>query len=38
VNPKLEIDQGVVGACRTAATQIAAQVADEIADKTTVSV
>jgi beta-lysine 5,6-aminomutase alpha subunit len=35
---KLDLDPGVIAACREAATQIAAQVADEIAGKTTVSV
>jgi len=35
---KLDLDPGVIAACRAAASQIAAQVADEIAGKTTVSV
>jgi beta-lysine 5,6-aminomutase alpha subunit len=35
---KLDLDPGVIAACRTAASQIAGQVADEIAGKTTVSV
>jgi beta-lysine 5,6-aminomutase alpha subunit len=35
---KLDLDQGVVAACRTAAAQIAEQVAEQIAGRTTVSV
>src|SRR5438128_3564533 len=35
---KLGLDQGVVASCRAAAAQIAAQVAEEISSKTTVSV
>jgi beta-lysine 5,6-aminomutase alpha subunit len=35
---KLDLDPGVIASCRQAASQIAAQVADAIADKTTVSV
>jgi beta-lysine 5,6-aminomutase alpha subunit len=35
---KLDLDPGVVAACRQAATHIAAQVADQIASKTTASV
>jgi beta-lysine 5,6-aminomutase alpha subunit len=35
---KLDLDPGVIAACRAAASQIAGQVADEIAGKTTVSV
>jgi beta-lysine 5,6-aminomutase alpha subunit len=35
---KLDLDPGVIAACRAAASQIAAQVGDEIAGKTTVSV
>jgi len=35
---KLDLDPGVVAACRTAAAQIAAQVAEQIAGRTTVSV
>jgi beta-lysine 5,6-aminomutase alpha subunit len=35
---KLDLDPGVIAACRAAASQIAAQVNDEIANKTTVSV
>jgi beta-lysine 5,6-aminomutase alpha subunit len=35
---KLDLDPGVVAACRTAARQIAAQVAERIAGRTTVSV
>jgi len=38
VGAKLDIDPGVVDACREAAARIAAQVAGEIAGKTTVSV
>jgi beta-lysine 5,6-aminomutase alpha subunit len=36
--PRLELDRGVVAACHQAAAQIVAQVVDEIAGKTTVSV
>ncbi|HTZ63543.1 MAG TPA: lysine 5,6-aminomutase subunit alpha [Solirubrobacteraceae bacterium] len=36
--PKLDLDQGTVAACHQAAAHIAAQVAEEIAGKTTVSV
>jgi beta-lysine 5,6-aminomutase alpha subunit len=35
---KLDLDPGVVAACRDAATQIAAQVSEQIAGRTTVSV
>ena len=35
---KLDLDPGVIASCRAAASQIAAQVADQIAGKTTVSV
>jgi len=35
---KLDLDTGVISGCRAAASQIAGQVADEIAGKTTVSV
>jgi beta-lysine 5,6-aminomutase alpha subunit len=35
---KLDLDPGVIAACRAAASQIAGQVGDEIAGKTTVSV
>ena len=35
---KLDLDPGVVAACREAATQIAAQVSEQIAGRTTVSV
>jgi beta-lysine 5,6-aminomutase alpha subunit len=35
---KLDLDPGVISSCRAAAAQIAAQVAEEIAGKTTVSV
>jgi beta-lysine 5,6-aminomutase alpha subunit len=35
---KLDLDPGVIASCRAAASQIAAQVADRIAGKTTVSV
>jgi beta-lysine 5,6-aminomutase alpha subunit len=35
---KLDLDQGVVAACRQAAEQIAAQVSERIANRTTVSV
>jgi beta-lysine 5,6-aminomutase alpha subunit len=35
---KLDLDQGVIASCRAAASQIAAQVAERIAHKTTVSV
>ncbi len=35
---KLDLDPGVVASCRQAASQIAAQVGEEIANKTTVSV
>jgi beta-lysine 5,6-aminomutase alpha subunit len=35
---KLDLDPGVIAACRAASSQIAGQVADEIAGKTTVSV
>jgi beta-lysine 5,6-aminomutase alpha subunit len=35
---KLDLDPGVIAECRAAATQIAGQVAEEIAGKTTVSV
>jgi beta-lysine 5,6-aminomutase alpha subunit len=38
MSSKLDLDQGVIASCRQAATQIAAQVGDEIAHKTTVSV
>ncbi len=35
---KLDLDPGVIASCRQAAAQIAAQVGEEIANKTTVSV
>ena len=35
---KLDIDPGLVAECRAAASQIAGQVSEEIAGKTTVSV
>jgi beta-lysine 5,6-aminomutase alpha subunit len=35
---KLDLDPGVIAACRTAAAQIAAQVSEQIAGRTTVSV
>ncbi|HST33266.1 MAG TPA: lysine 5,6-aminomutase subunit alpha, partial [Solirubrobacteraceae bacterium] len=35
---KLDLDPGVIASCREAASQIAAQVSQEIAGKTTVSV
>ncbi len=35
---KLDLDPGVVDACRQAATRIAGQVAEEVSDRTTVSV
>src|SRR5580700_10404181 len=35
---KLDLDPGVIASCREAASQIAAQVGEEIAGKTTVSV
>ncbi len=38
MNGKLNIDSGVVASCRAAASAIAGQVSEEIADKTTVSV
>jgi beta-lysine 5,6-aminomutase alpha subunit len=38
LNNKLNIDPGVVASCKDAASQIAAQVSEEIAGKTTVSV
>jgi beta-lysine 5,6-aminomutase alpha subunit len=38
VTPKLDLDPGVVAACREAARQIAADVAERIANRTTVSV
>jgi len=38
MSPKLGLDQGVVAACRSAAKQIAEQVSQEIAGRTTVSV
>jgi beta-lysine 5,6-aminomutase alpha subunit len=36
--PKLDLDPGVIASCQAAATQIAGQVGEEIAHKTTVSV
>jgi len=38
VSSKLDLDPGVIASCRQAAVQIAGQVAEEIAGKTTVSV
>ena len=38
MNNKLNLDAGLVASCRTAASQIAGQVSEEIAGKTTVSV
>ncbi len=38
MSTKLDLDPGVIASCRAAATQIAGQVNEEIADKTTVSV
>jgi beta-lysine 5,6-aminomutase alpha subunit len=38
MSSKLDLDPGVIAACRQAAAQIAGQVAEEIAPKTTVSV
>jgi beta-lysine 5,6-aminomutase alpha subunit len=38
VSSKLDLDPGVVAACRAAAAQIAAQVSEQIAGRTTVSV
>ncbi len=38
MSSKLDLDPGIIAACRVAASQIAGQVADHIADKTTVSV
>ena len=38
MSSKLDLDPGVIASCRQAATQIAGQVAEEIAGKTTVSV
>jgi beta-lysine 5,6-aminomutase alpha subunit len=38
MSSKLDLDPGVISACRTAAAQIAGQVAEEIEGKTTVSV
>jgi beta-lysine 5,6-aminomutase alpha subunit len=38
MSSKLDLDPGVIASCRQAAGQIAAQVAEEIASKTTVSV
>ncbi len=38
MNNKLNLDPGLVASCRTAASQIAGQVSEEIAGKTTVSV
>jgi len=38
VNPKLDLDPGVIASCRQAAVQIAGLVSEEISNKTTVSV
>src|ERR1035437_11030095 len=38
MSSKLDLDPGVVAACRTAARQIAEQVSEQIAGRTTVSV
>jgi beta-lysine 5,6-aminomutase alpha subunit len=38
MSSKLDLDPGVIASCRAAASQIAAQVAEQIAGKTTVSV
>jgi beta-lysine 5,6-aminomutase alpha subunit len=38
VKPKLDLDQGVVAACRQAAKQIAGQVGEQVSGRTTVSV